>query len=148
MMTDLEIAVQELKNHDYSLVAVKNQTVRFTGRGPGLRPLLQAAEQLKEQLAGACLADKVVGKAAALLCLHFKVSSLYTPLISLPARQFERHPGLPFQAERSVPFIRAGEGEKKCPMEELTESIDDPAQAYALIDRRINLKRQEPSCEK
>jgi len=139
-MSDLELAAQEFKSQGYSLAVVKNQEILFASRKSGLLPLLEAAEHLKEQLRGSALADKVIGKAAALLCLHFKISALYTPLLSQPAQKLLEKSGIHLIADSLTARILAPGGESTCPMEELTWMVDEPAQGYTLITQRIKAK--------
>ena len=72
---DLELAKQKLTKNNLSLVIVKNGQTVFETKKQGVSGFLQAIETLDQNLAGASVADKIVGVAAAMLCVYSKVSS-------------------------------------------------------------------------
>ena len=94
--------------------------------------LLSAARNRKN-FQSASLADKVIGKAAALLCAYMKVSFVYTPLVSEPALQMLKTLRIDIEADKVVGFITDRSGTAPCPLENLMEQVDDPGDAYRII---------------
>ena len=136
-MFDLELAIKEFKKADYTLVVAKDKKILFTSRLSGIFPLLQAYQQLENKMKGTAIADKVIGKAAALLSIYFKISALYTPLLSGGAKEVLEKSQTLYRAEKIVPYIRDSEGKAPCPLEKITEKLEDPQTAYLLISRRF-----------
>jgi len=133
-MTDSEIARDALRD-DQSLVVVKNGTVVLTRTGRGIRPLYETATVPKNEgvLGGAALADKVIGKAAALLCVHGGVKSVYAILMSEPAVAVLTANGIPFEYRQIVPLVLNRTRTDTCPVEKLVNRLETPAEAITAI---------------
>jgi hypothetical protein len=130
---DLELAKRELLTGDNALVLVKAGRVLGTGQRAGIADLLHLAEQLGPKSRGAALADRVVGKAAALIAQHMGVTSVFTPLASDLARETLAKGGIQLECERLVPAILNRRGDGPCPMEKLVSAIDEPAAAVKAL---------------
>lgn len=101
----------------------------------GIRPILH---QLKENhLAQAIVADKVIGKAAAMLFVYGKVSEIHTQLISEHARQYLQQKHIPFTFETCVPYIINRTKDGMCPMEATVLNCNDETIAYALLLKKL-----------
>ena len=72
-----------LRNGNHSLVIHRDTTSVYDTRG--IVTLLQIIDKDSNELSGASVVDKVVGKAAAALMIVGGVSELHTMLISMPA---------------------------------------------------------------
>ncbi|MDZ7373102.1 MAG: DUF1893 domain-containing protein [candidate division KSB1 bacterium] len=125
-MSRLESELRRLEEGGFSILIERQGEVLFTSREPMLRPLLAALEALGEQLRGATVVDRIVGKAAAFLCVYAGVAEVYTPLASQPAVGLLASHGIPLEARRVVPFIRNREGNGLCPMEQLALQYETP----------------------
>ena len=79
---DLDIAKLRLTNEDFSLVIVKKEKVIFETKESGIKGFLQAIENLDKNLVESSVADKIVGVAAAMLCVYAGVSSVFAKTIS------------------------------------------------------------------
>ncbi len=98
----------------------------------GIKTLLS----LQGKLEGAFAADKVIGKAAAMLFVRGKIGEVYAELISEPALEvFERH-GVPCSYKKCVPNIINREGTGMCPMERAVLDVDDVEKAYEILIER------------
>ena len=75
-----------LKEH-HTIVIYKSDASVVDSDDRGVAPLMKLLKEDKTQLQDAMIADKVIGKAAALLMAHGKVKEVYTPTISAPALQ-------------------------------------------------------------
>ena len=100
----------------------------------GIRPPLFWLRENPDILRGADVADKVIGKAAALLFAYGGVRSVWAARMSEAARDFLRAARIAFDYEELVPAILNRDGTGLCPMEQRAIGIDDPAQAFALFD--------------
>jgi len=84
---DLEIAKTRLKQRHLTLSIVKNGETLFETASYGISGFLEAIEKLGEKLHGSSVADKVVGKAIALLCVYAKVNAVYAIILSEKAKE-------------------------------------------------------------
>lgn len=96
----------------------------------GVKPLLDLLEQ---NLAGFCAADKVVGKAAALLYRLIGISEIHAGVISEPAIQVLQRGGIAVFYDRKVPAIRNRTDTGFCPMETAVWNIDQPELAPPIL---------------
>jgi len=144
-MTDLEKAKRILKEKNQSLVIVKNGRTIFSSDSSGIYSLLQAIEKLGEQLSEASAADKVVGKAAALLLAYSRVVGVYAATLSRKGlKTLSRH-GIPVEYDLLVPEILDKEGKDRCPFEKLTSGIESPDHAYEAIKAHMETVKNEKS---
>ena len=147
MNTDTSIAKQALLEGGYSCVACKDG-VQKTSRQPGVGPLLDWLEEDPSQLKGAVVADKVVGKAAALLFAYAGIRKLYAHVISEPALAYLHAAGLVVEYGGKMERILNRTKDGLCPMEQLTLHTEDPAEAYEMLKRkRLELRKQAESTQ-
>ena len=84
------------------------------------------------------MADKVIGKAAALLMALGEIKEVHTLIISKPALQvFENH-NIKYFYDKKVDRIVNRTGDGLCPMESLCLDIDDPHEALTKIIVKIS----------
>lgn len=133
-MSDLNIAKKVFYADTYTFVIVKAGQVIETGTRDGIGELLMLVAMRGETLRGAALADKIVGKAVAMVAAHAGFTAIYSPLMSEPAVQVLRAQGIPFESDRTVPFIQNKRGDGLCPMEQLTLALTEPAEAVQALE--------------
>ena len=131
MKNDLTSAVALLDEGDYTCVLVKGDTV-YTSRERGVKPLMTWLEE-GVSLVGFSAADKVVGKATALLYVLLGAERVYARVVSEPAAEVLRTHGIPLVADTVVPAIRNRTNTGFCPMEQATRDITDPKEAPKAI---------------
>src|SRR3990170_2644101 len=85
-MSDLDIAKSKLYEEELTLTIVKNGEVIFETDSHRISGFLGAIEQFGAKLEGASLADRVAGKAIALLCVYAKISEVYAEVLSKKAK--------------------------------------------------------------
>lgn len=127
-MKDIEIAKELLVNEKLALVVVKDGEVLYKSTDRGIKPLFTAVREMKESLKGASIADKVIGKAAAMLSEYGGIHELYTSLISQTAIEVLDKTDIIYNYEKAVPFIQNRDLTDLCPVENLSlkaENMDD-----------------------
>ncbi len=139
-LRDLDLAKRKLVTEGLSLAIVKLGKTLFTSRAPGVAGLTDAIRKSGPSLEGASVADKVVGKAAALLCVYAKISSVYARVMSELGLQVLEKFSIHFEHDTLVPNILDRDGTKMCPFESLVLRIDSPEKAFLAIDRRLATK--------
>jgi hypothetical protein len=129
-MKDLELAKQLLKTDDLSLVIVKNKKIIFQTRMHGIKGFLQTIERFEDDLVDASLADKIVGRAIAMLCIYSKIKAVYAVVISEEAMSLLKNERIYCEAESLVPYILGKDKMTMCPFEKAVINVDKPYEAY------------------
>ena len=127
-MNDIELAKNLLDNEQRALVIVKDGKVLFSVDGKGIKPIYTAFNELKDELKGSSVADKVIGKAAAMIYEHAAIKELSTKLISENAISVLGNTSIIYEYEKSVPYIKNRDQSGMCPVETLSlkvNNIDD-----------------------
>ncbi|NPV52348.1 MAG: homoserine kinase [Firmicutes bacterium] len=132
-LRDMAVASEQLVAGNLGLAVVRGGDVIFTSRESGIRPLLDAVLQFDGELEGSVIADKIVGRASALLCIGAGARAVYAPVMAHGAvGELARH-GIDFTAGLVVPRILNHAGDDSCPFEKLTAGITDPGEALRAI---------------
>ena len=140
-MSDIEKAKEILENGNYTCVICKGDTV-YTSTERGVAPVLSLIEN-KTNINGFSVADKVIGKAAAMLFSLAGVKEIFTDVTSIPAKDYLKKQGIAVSYNKLTEKIinRAGDG--LCPMETLVMNINDEIEAYHAISEKIKTLRKE-----
>ena len=124
-----------LKEH-HTIVIYKSDASVVVSDDRGVAPLMNLLNEDKEQLRDSMIADKVIGKAAALLMVYAGVKEVFTPTISVPAVEvFEKH-NVKITYDKVVERIINRKGDGLCPMESLCLNVENPEEAFDVIRRR------------
>ena len=135
MTADLNKAGAKLKEGGYTCVLWKGD-VHYTSDRRGVAPLLGWLEDGTD-LQGFSAADKVVGKAAALLYCLLGITEIYAPVISKAALAVLEAAGITVFYDSLVEGIINRRGDGPCPMETATKEISDPALAPDVIRKTL-----------
>lgn len=132
MTESLEQAKSLLTSTDSTLAVVSVDDF-FTSKERGVKPLMHLLKEKKGFLKGASVADKVIGKAAALLMVLGEIKEVHTLIISEPAiKVFEKH-NIPCFYDKKVTRIVNRTGDGLCPMETLCLDVENPQEAFDRI---------------
>lgn len=126
-----------LLNENHTIVIYKNDASVHTSNDRGVAPLMKLLKEDNTQLQDAMIADKVIGKAAALLMVYAKVKEVYTPTISTPALQVFKNNNIEIHYDKEVERIVNRKGDGLCPMETLCMYIENPEEAYITIYNKL-----------
>jgi len=129
-MSDLDIAKSRLYEEDLTLAIVKNGEVLFETRSHRISGFLGAIEKLGDALEGAAVADRVAGKAIALLCVYAKISDVYAEVLSKKAKAVFEENGIRHEWKELVANILNLNRSRVCPFEKAAAEISDPKDAY------------------
>ncbi|MCI9415500.1 MAG: DUF1893 domain-containing protein [Clostridiales bacterium] len=110
---------------------------RYVSSERGIRPLLGWLRENPRFFENACAADKIVGRAAALLLVYGGVRQVYAETLSDGAAAVLETYGVPFSCGVRAPFIRNREGTGMCPMEQKVRQADTPQEAYAILSAAV-----------
>ena len=126
---DLTVAKQALLNSDLSLVLAKNGKLFFKSKSHGVSDLLTMIRDLGQQTEGASLADSIVGRAAALLCIYSKIVAVYGETMSEGGASVLERNGVRYEFGKLVPKILNRRKDDICPFDKAVSGVLDPALA-------------------
>jgi len=129
-MNDLEIAKTQLHRKELTLAIVKNGEVLFETRSHRISGFLGAIEKLGNILEGAAVADRVAGKAIALLCVYAKISDVHAEVLSKKAKAVFEENGIRHEWKELVKNVLDLNKSGVCPFEKAAADISDPKDAY------------------
>ena len=141
-MNDLALAQATFHASPLAFVLVKNGAVLRTGTRDGIGELIEAVDALGEAAWGASLADKIVGKAVAMVARAARLRAVYSPLASQAAVDTLSIEHIPLQYDRLVPLILNKRNDGPCPMEKLTQPIPDPVEAVSALREFVRARKQ------
>jgi|SRR5271157_360044 len=129
-MDDLGMARERLVERDLTLCIAKQGKLLFESHSRGISGFLRAIDELGEELVGASAADKVVGKAVALLSVYGRVEALYACVLSRKAMELLKREGIHVEWNETVETILNRCEPVSCPFETAAQDIVDPEEAY------------------
>ena len=139
---DLRIAKRLLMENKLTLCVVKEQDNLFESKSHGVAAFLEIVEEMKDKLEGASVADKVAGKAVALMCVYVKVKAVYATTLSIAAEAlFERH-SIYFEYDNLVEGILRADRNSICPFEQLVRDVSDSSEAYRKLKSACHSKER------
>lgn len=139
-MKDINLAKEILLNENLALIMVKDGHIIYKSKDRGIRPLFTAYEEMGNSFEGAALADKVIGKAAAMFCKEMKISRLYTKLISEKAIEILDNTEIDYSYDLKVPYIKNMDRTGLCPVEKLSMDVYSMDELLEEIHRFFKIK--------
>lgn len=117
---------------DRKFVIINGRNILHSNRR-GISTLLQLLREDLSMLPGSFVADRLIGKAAALLLTHGGVEELYAETISESAIHYLRKMGITYYYGRKVPCIVNHNHTGLCPLEELCSDIEISEEGYRIL---------------
>ncbi len=116
----------------------KRGAIVFSSSSKGIRPHLEAIEKLgREGIRGSVVADKIIGRAAALLILYSNPSEIHAGVITTKARELLEAKRVKVYQASEVSAIKEKDGRIYCPFEAMVQGLNDPEEAYLAIVAKI-----------
>lgn len=140
-MSDIEKAKKLLSGGNFTCVLCKGDT-SYTSTGKGVSPMLTFLENGTE-LRGFSAADKIVGKAAAMLFVCAGVAEVFAEIMSESARDYLKARGIACSYEILTEKIINRKGDGLCPMELAVMDIDDERLGFSAIKNRFDELRRK-----
>ena len=120
-----------------SCVAARDGVIVGKASGKGLKPLFELLTAGK--LAHSFVIDKVIGRAAAAICVVGKAKKVHAILMGADALTLLKAHGVEAVAEKTVPKILNRDLSDSCPMEQTVDGIDDPAEMVKALKSRLGI---------
>ncbi len=118
-----------------SLRVYEDDKLLFSSSKDQLLPLLEYIDKFVPHHQQVVIFDKVMGNAAALLCVLVNCREVYSALGSqLAIKTLERY-GIEYQITELVPYIQKPGGQDMCPMEK--SSLDKGPEEFYQLMRNI-----------
>ena len=141
-MNGLDRALSLLREGSYTCILCRGELL-LTSQKRGILPLLELWEETK--LKDASVADRIIGKAAALLLILGGAKAAYGEVMSENAYRLLTEAGLEVQYGSLVPYIVNRKEDGMCPMEQAVAGLSDPKEAPAALYAALKrLKAQAP----
>lgn len=120
-----------------SAIAIVNDNGTVSSNERGIKFIFGLIDSGNEILSGACVADKVVGRAAAFLFALSGVKYVYAEVLSKPAEEVLSRYGIDYEYGTLVDGIinRAGDG--PCPMESAVLNVDNANDAFIVLKNKL-----------
>lgn len=133
----MEHLINLLHEGHHSLVVANGSVYTFDGRG--VSDLYQLFKHTPERLRGASVADKIVGKAAAVLMVAAGVREVYADIISRPASDWLQRHKVKLRYGVVTPHIINRTKTGLCPLEARCRDFDTSEECLAQIEAFMNL---------
>lgn len=133
---DLKLAKEKLAESGCTCAAVRGDTV-ITSEKRGIEPILLWISEGTD-LDGATVADRVVGKAPALLYTLTGVRHVFAYTMTKDAMRIFERAGISYSYDQEADKIINRMGTDICPMEKAASSLEDPEEAlHVLWEKRF-----------
>ncbi len=140
-MSDIDIAKTELYEEKLTLAIVKDGKILFATKSHRISGFLDAIDEIGTSLEGSSVADRVVGKAIALLCAYAKIGEVYAVVLSRKALGIIKKHKIKVQWKDLVDNVLDISKTEVCPFEKASVEISEPIKAYSIFkDLRRNLQ--------
>lgn len=126
--------MKSLVEKGVSCVAARDGVIVGQETGRGILPILKLLDAGK--LAHAVVVDKVVGRAAAAICVIGGAKRVHAAIMGADAAALLKARGITVSADRTVPRILNRDLSDGCPMERAVDGIDDPAEMVKALRSR------------
>lgn len=134
MLKDVELAKKILFNENQRLVVVKEGEVIFKSKDRGIRPMYILSTEMKDKAKGASMADRVIGKGAALLCTYVNIKEVYGELMSQAGIEILDKNNIIYNLENSCKYIKNRDKTDLCPIEKRSIDTDNPEELIERIE--------------
>jgi hypothetical protein len=133
-----------LDKEELSVIIVSKSKVLYTSQVHGIAPLIDAIDRVGvDALRGSEVADRVIGKASALLICYFEAKKAFAKIMSVAGAEVLRSHAIDFFTEKSTKEIRNRNNSDICPFEKAVLQVDNPSEAYRLIKLQIGRKNSD-----
>ena len=123
--SNLIAEMKSLVERGASCVVARDGVIVGKETGRGIKPILKLLDEGK--LAHALVVDKVIGRAAAAVCIAGNARRVHASIMGADAATLLKERGVEASADKMVPKILNRDLTDGCPMEQAVDGLDDPA---------------------
>ena len=125
--------LNKLKENNYALITSNG----YYSCDSGIKPVIFKLNENINYFKNLIVADKIVGKASAMLLVLSGVKEVETQILSLSGKDIFDKYHIEYHYEELVDYIINRKGNGMCPMEETVKDIDDLNEAYLALNKKI-----------
>ena len=133
----LKRAVEQLEMSEASCVILSRDGEIRQSDAIGIKPLMTELRVRKDAFLNCVIADKVIGKAAALMAVLGGADAVYGKIMSENAKEFLEKQRMDYAYGEIVPYIENRTRDGMCPMEETVLNMDTPNEAFDALEKTI-----------
>jgi hypothetical protein len=137
ILRDIDLARNVITNEDCSFVVIKNGKIRRKKKEAGIKPVLDAIDQMGEDINGSIIGERKLSKASALLCRYGKVAGVYSPEGTKTAIALLIMGGVPCQVDSMIPYIDKYKNSELAQADSILKEVNSPEQAYLILKEKI-----------
>jgi len=137
ILRDLKIAREALSNSDTSVVVVSYGKIWKEKKGKGIRPIIEAIDEMGEDINDSIIGDRILGRASSLLCRYAKAKGVYSPKGTKTGIALLIMGGVPCQVDELIPRIDNKDGNDICPFEKILKEVTSPEEAYKVLKEKL-----------
>lgn len=134
-MPDIDKAKEKLTEEGVTCAAVKGDKT-LTAYERGIAPLLEWYDSVHD-MTGYSVADKVVGKAPAMLYVLMNVKEVFAPVMTYAAEEILKRAEITCGCDILTEKILRRDGRDICPMEKAVLDIDYPEEALKALKEKV-----------
>ena len=140
-MSDIEKAKEKLANGT-TCVLVKEDKI-ILSKDKGIAPILKLINA-GENLENFSLADRIVGKAVAMLVVYSKIREVYAEVLSEKGEEVLKKHNIKYSYKTLTENIINRKGDDICPMEKTVSKIYDATLAYHALKKKVEELKNLP----
>ena len=140
-MSDIEKAKEKLAK-DTTCVLVKEDKI-ILSKDKGIAPILKLINAGKN-LENFSLADRIVGKAVAMLVVYSKIREVYAEVLSEKGEEVLKKHNIKYSYKTLTENIINRKGDDICPMEKTVSKIYDATLAYHALKKKVEELKNLP----
>ena len=126
--------IEELKINNYALIASNG----YHSTDSGIKPVISKINENIDYFNGLDVADKIIGKASAMLFALSKPKSIECIVLSETGQHILEKYKIPYKYEVLTKQIINRKGDDICPMEKAVKDIDDLNDALVALNNTIS----------
>lgn len=130
-------AIELIEENQHGLIVLQGEHIVFTSATPGIRAALQLHDEHPELLKGAVIADRIIGRAAAMIFADGGATAIYGSVMSKTAQQELTQKDVITQAGTLVDAIINRRGDGICPMEQAIMGITEPEAGLSRLRQTV-----------
>lgn len=122
----IDIAKDMLYKDNLKILIYKDKKVVFKSKNRGIQPIFELPRKIKlSEVEGAYVADRVIGRAAAMILSSLKIKAIYTRIISEEAIKIFKENNIQVSYDKKVKNILNRTKEDLCPIEKLSQGVNN-----------------------
>lgn len=137
ILKDLELAREIISKKEGTVVIIKYGKIWKKKKEEGIRPLMEAIDEMGEDVVDSIIGVSILGKASSLVCRNSKVAAVYSPQGTKTGIALLILGSIPCQVDQMIPCVQNPDL-----FEDLVKEIDSPEEACKILKNKIFGEKQ------